>query len=208
MVEEPGRMRDGLMTDDPDRIRDGIAATRSDLVRNVDALADRTMPNRIARRRWEGMKDKMHTMSEKVMGAPRSAASSVGDVASRGERRAEEVAGQAAQAARELPHAVAQQAQGNPVAAGIIAFGVGLLAASLMPTTNLERQAVRQLKESGSDLIEPMRQPMAESAQRIKEDVKESVSDAAQSVKQTAQEAAQNTADDAKNQAKQVTDRP
>ena len=87
---------------------------------------------------------------------------------------------------------------------GIIAFGTGLLAASLVPTTNLERQAGRQLKESGGDLVEPMRQPMADSAQRIKEDVMESVSDAAQSVKHTAQEAAHNTADDAKSQAKRV----
>jgi gas vesicle protein len=183
------------MVEEPDRIRDGIVATRSNLVRDVDELADRTMPNRIVRRRWEGMKDTMSSLSDKVMGTSRSAASSVGDAASTVGDKAEQI-----------PHTIARQTEGNPIAAGVIAFGVGLLAASLVPTTEFERKAGRELKENGSNLVEPLREPMAESAQRIKDDLGGAVSDATESVKQRAKEAVQTTKDDAKAATQQVTD--
>ena len=40
------------MAEGPDRIREDIETTRAELARNVDALADRTVPTRVARRRW------------------------------------------------------------------------------------------------------------------------------------------------------------
>jgi hypothetical protein len=59
----------------------------------------------------------------------------------------------------------ARPTQGNPVAAGVIAFGVGLLAASLILATGAEEKAGQQLKDNAGDLIEPVRQPLVESAQ-------------------------------------------
>lgn len=199
------------MAEESDRIAQDIAETRSSLVRDVDALADRTMPNRVVRRRWTQMKDK-------VMGTPRAAGSSlhdrassmadtVGDKASMVGHKAEEVGGEIAGAVREAPHMVAERTQGNPVAVGVIAFGAGLLVASLVPTTEFEQGVGEKLKDNASDLVEPIRQPLMESGQRLKEDVTETVGQAAQEVKQTAKESAQTVAGDTKSAAQQMTDR-
>jgi hypothetical protein len=54
-------------------------------------------------------------------------------------RLAEDKAGDKATTRRRgarAPQAVRQQTQGNPLAAGIIAFGVGMLAATLIPVTD------------------------------------------------------------------------
>jgi gas vesicle protein len=202
------------MAEEPDRIKDDIETTRSELTRNVDALADRTMPNRVVRRGWDDLKEKVHGMSEKVMGTPRDMAHSAKDTTQsaagsvqEATARAGEVASDVAGTIRRAPQTLARQAQGNPIAAGVIAFGVGLLAASLVPTTDMEKRAGRQIKDNAGDLIEPMREPLAESAQQLKEGFSESVGDAAQQVKETAKGAAQTTTDQAKSSADVTTAR-
>ncbi|MDG5809090.1 hypothetical protein P9869_42085 [Streptomyces ossamyceticus] len=66
-----------------------------------------------------------------------------------------------------------RQTQGNPLAAGVITFGSGLLAASLLPTSQAEEQAASQLSEKASEAIEPVKQAAVESAQKVKEDATE-----------------------------------
>jgi len=210
------------MAEEPDRLKEEIDTTRSDLARNVDLLADRTIPTRVARRRWAGVKDSVRGVTDKVMGSTsegahatrsgvRSATDSVQSAASQAGEKASNVASSVADSVRQAPQTVTRQAQGNPLAAGMIAFGVGLLAASLIPATDAERRAGQQLKDNAGDLIEPVREPLTQAAQELKEDLSGSVRDAAQQVKGTAQDAAQTTADqarssaqDAKHQAKQA----
>jgi len=200
------------MAEEPDRLRDEIEATRSNLARDVDLLADRTIPTRVARRRWDGVKEKVRGVSDKVMGASsdradsakqgvKSAAGSVQEFASQAGDKAGEVAGNVADSVRQAPQTVTRQTQGNPLAAGMIAFGVGLLAASLIPATDAEKRAGQQLRDNAGDLVEPVRQPLTEAAQSLKEDLSGSVRDAAQEVKGTARDAAQTTADQAKQSA-------
>jgi len=42
------------------------------------------------------------------------------------------------------------KAQGNPLAAGVITFGLEMLVSSLIPSTEKEREAVSQLQETWS----------------------------------------------------------
>jgi hypothetical protein len=56
------------MAEEPDQTRDDIETTRADLARNVDALPDRTVPSRVARRQWTGIKERVRGVSDKVMG--------------------------------------------------------------------------------------------------------------------------------------------
>ena len=188
------------MAEESDRIERDIAATRTSLVRDVDALADRTLPNRVVRRRWTQAK-------QKLMGTPRSVADTVGDKASQVGQKAEEVGGEIAEAVREAPHAIAERTQGNPIAVGLIAFGAGLLVASLVPTTEFEEGVGERLKDNAADMVEPLREPLRESGQRLKEDASETFGQAAQEVKQTAQESARTVADDTRAAAQQMTDR-
>jgi len=191
------------MVEEPDRIREDIELTRSDLARNVDALADRTIPTRVAQRRWTQVKDRVHSVSEKVMGSRtgesyrsasggvHGASGTVHGIASQTADKAQSVASDVAETVRDAPQTVARQAQGNPVAAGLIAFGAGLLAASLVPATNAERQAGQRIKENAGELLEPVRGPLTESAQEMKQNLSESVSGAATQVKESAKDAGQ-----------------
>lgn len=206
------------MDEEPDRIRGEIEATRTELARDVNALADRTVPTRVARRRWTATKQRMRGFSDRVMGTPagryngdrghrastaadagRHAVEQVGD-------QAKEVAGDVADTVRRGPQLVGQQTQGNPVAAGLIAFGVGLLGASLIPVSDVERRAGQRLTDHGGELIEPVRRPLAESARQLKDDLTGSVTDAAQQVKQRAAEGAQATAEQTRSSTQATVD--
>jgi len=185
------------MAEAPDDIRDDIEVTRARLAHDVDRLADKTSPSRIAQRRWTGAKSKVRGLSDRVMGTARDTGSTAKDKAS---SAASEVADQV----RHAPEMVTQQTQGNPIAAGLIAFGAGMLVASLLPATRIERQAGQTLREHGSDLIEPVRQPLAESAKHVGEDLGDRAREAATSVRDTAKDAAQTTAESTKDSARQA----
>lgn len=197
------------MAQAPDRIEADIETTRAALVRDVDALADRTLPNRVVGRRWADMKQKVHNMSEKVMGTPSavgdrasSAGETIGDkigdkiggMASDAGDKVGDVASTVAHGVQEAPHTLARETRGNPLAAGMIAFGVGLLAASMTPTPQAVRRAGERIRENAADVLEPMAEP----AQRLKDDLSTSVGDAADQVKQAAGDAAHTTVDETK----------
>jgi len=187
---------------EPDQIRNEIEMTRSDLATNVDRLADKTVPSRIAQRAKNRFTDRMHTVRERVFGAPSSAGNGVRHAAGRAGDAVEGAASQAADAVREAPRMAADKARGNPMAAGLIAFGAGLLAAALIPESDAERRAAQRLADS--DIVDQLREPLAESAGRVREDVSESVRESGREVARSAKEAAQSTAEDAKDAAERV----
>ncbi|MBZ6195145.1 hypothetical protein KVH07_19755 [Streptomyces olivaceus] len=96
------------------------------------------------------------------------------------------------------------QTQGNPLAAGLVAFGAGLLAASMVPASRTERQKAAELMHS--DALEPVKQAATESAQHLKEGAKEVTQEAAGDVKDTAAQAARATQDEARGQGGRVTE--
>ncbi|GAA2519867.1 DUF3618 domain-containing protein [Winogradskya humida] len=188
------------MAQEPDRLRQTIEETRASLTRDVDMLAEKTSPTRVAQRRWTAAK-------EKVMGSSQQARHAAGDTASTVQDKASELTGKAGEAAhdvagsvRKAPQAVVQQAQGNPIAAGIIAFGVGMLAATLIPVTDIERRAGQQLKDNTGDLTDKVKDVATE----LKDDLSGSVQHAAGEVKETAQGAARTTKETAQSGAQDV----
>ena len=166
------------MVEEPDRLRQDIESTRATLTRDVDRLAEKTSPTRVAQRRWTAVKEKVMGTSGDARHAAGEAAQNVGDSV--------RAAGDSVRAA---PQAVARQAQGNPLAAGVIAFGVGMLAATLFPVTDAERRAGRQIKDNAGDLTDRAK----DIAQEVKDDVSGSVQRAAGEVKATARDAADTT---------------
>ncbi len=120
----------------PDQMRTEIEATRGRLATDVDRLADRTSPRRVARRRTARMRGAMSGMRERVMGTAsdtahgvrdtaQSAAGSLQEGTGQAVGTARDAAGQAAGTARDMAeqagHAVQQapdvargQTQGNP----------------------------------------------------------------------------------------------
>jgi hypothetical protein len=195
------------MATQPDQIREEIENTRSELAADVDRLADRTSPKRIAERRLGGIKSAVRRTTDRVMGASQEAGTSMTSGMSSAQERvqgaahtvadttqsaAQTVAGKAqdaasgiADAARQAPGAVTRRTQGNPIAVGLIAFGAGLLAASLLPETEAERRAGERLAEQAGGAVEPLK----EKAQELGSDLKDRAREAAGEIKDTAGQA-------------------
>ncbi|WP_436535878.1 DUF3618 domain-containing protein [Actinoplanes sp. HUAS TT8] len=194
------------MAEEPDRLRQDIESTRASLTRDVDLLAEKTSPAKVAQRRWNSVKEKVMGSSDHARHAvadhTSSTAGTVQDKASQLGDIAAEKAHDAADAVRGAPQAVAAQTQGSPIAAGVIAFGVGLLAASLIPVTDVERRAGQQLKDNSGELTDRVK----DIATDLKDDLSGSVEHAAGQVKNTAQDAAQTTKDKATSSAYDVKD--
>ena len=103
----------------------------------------------------------------------------------------QDAASSAVGAVQQAPDAIVRQTQGNPLAAGLIAFGVGWLVvepAARPPEKEkqLAQQAETAVRENKDTLLEPAKQ----AAQEIGEQLKPAAQEAVESVKATAQDAA------------------
>lgn len=123
-----------------------------------------------------------------------------------GMNSAQSGASSAAGTVGQAPTMVKQQAQGNPVAAGLIAFGAGMLAATLFPGTQKENQLGATVKEQGSDLAQPVLAAAKEAADQVRSDVQPAAQEAVEQVKESAKGAANTTAQTAKDHSGEVAD--
>ncbi len=171
------------MSDDPDVIRANIEVTRAELGGDVDALADKVTPSKIADRQMNKVRGAFTSVKEKFMGS---------DDEYDGHRSVTEAAGDTLEDARDATmdagRTVVRKAQGNPMAVGLIAFGVGLLTASLIPPSDAERKLAASAKDAAQPVIDEVSQAGQEAAQHLKQPAQ----DAVQAVKETAQDSAEN----------------
>jgi gas vesicle protein len=207
------------MSENPDAIRADIEATRARLGTNVDAVADKVTPSNIVHRQTSKVRDAVFGVKEKVMGTAEHATHKTSGslhhaahTTSGGVHQATDAAGNAlhdaGEAIADAPRQVTAKTQGNPLAAGLIAFGAGLLVSSLIPPSQKEREAADALKTAAepvttqlTDAAKDMAQGWKEPAQEAVENVKATATDAAQHVKDEGQTAASDvkaTATDAK----------
>jgi hypothetical protein len=193
------------MAEEPDQIRNDIELTRTQLAQDVDRLTSKTSPSQIAQRRWTGAKSRVRGVTDRVMGTARDTGGGVSgkasDVAGKAGDVASNVAGNVADGVRQTPAAISRKTEGSPIAAGLIAFGAGLLVASLLPTTELEKRTGQQVRERAGDVADQVREPLQESAQHLRDDLGDKARDAVAAVRDTAQGAAQSTAQTAKDNA-------
>ena len=115
---------------------------------------------------------------------------------------------------REAPTTAKRKTQGNPLAAGVIAFGLGMLVSSLIPSSEKEQQAVSQLqnnlepvKEKASEVARDMGESLRPAAQEAAESVKRAGRQGAETVKQEGQAAAQDVKDQAQDAKETVQQR-
>ncbi|GAA4414453.1 DUF3618 domain-containing protein [Actinokineospora soli] len=185
----------------PDQIRTEIEHTRADLTQDVNRLADRTSPKRIAHRQTDKARRGVGRLRDRVMGTLDDAKSGMSDTG----ETIKEHAHQAGDALREAPQAVRSQTQGSPLAAGLVAFGAGLLTAGLLPTTEVERRAGGKLRDS--DQLDTLKQEATEAAKGIGEDLGQTAKQAAQHVQETATDSAHQVADAAKDEGARTAER-
>ena len=162
------------MSDSPEEIRARIEASRLELSSDVDALADKVTPSKIAERQTEKVKGALGGIRDRFMGAASDAQSSASDA---GGNVGDAVSGQAQR--------VADKASGNPFAVGLIAFGVGLLVSSLIPASTKEKEVAANIKDQAQPLVENV----TDAAKEVAGNLKEPAQQAAAAVKDTATEA-------------------
>lgn len=186
------------MTDsnDPDQIRADIERTRAELSYNVDTLGDTVNPKNIASRQVDRVKDRARTFRDSIMGSPDDPhdQGSAGDLQSAMSGKASAVG----DAVSNAPSMAKEKTRGNPLAAGLIAFGAGLLISSLIPASRKEQQAVSDLQDN----LEPLKQQVTDVAKEMADNLREPAQQAAESIKSVATDAADNV----KGQAQSATD--
>jgi hypothetical protein len=196
-----------MTTSDPDVIRRQIEDTRRELSYDVDALNEKVNPARVVDRRVSAAKGRITNLKEKVMGSAHdttssaqgmasNAAGSVQGAASSAAGTVQDAASSAAEAVQNAPDAVVRQTQGNPLAAGLIAFGVGWLVSSLLPASEKEKQLAQQAESAVREHKDALLEPAKQAAQEIGEQLKPAAQDAVESVKATAQDAAATVKDE------------
>ncbi|WP_158867223.1 DUF3618 domain-containing protein [Leifsonia sp. AG29] len=178
------------MSDDPDIIRAEIEETRRELSGDVDAVADKVTPSKIVDRQKRKVSGAFHSLTERVMGSD-SSHRSLGDVA-----------GDTGDAVANAGRTVVDKAEGNPLAVGLIAFGVGWLAASLVPASRKEKELASSAKEAAQPLI----QEVADAGKQVAQNLKEPAQDAVQAVRDTAQDGAATVRAEASDRAGDVAD--
>ena len=207
------------MSENPDAIRSDIEATRARLGTNVDAVADKVSPSNIVHRQTDKVKDAVFGVKEKVMGTtdttPAYTNAYTGEHVGQGSghgagetlhNATDTVSARisdAGAAIGDAPQQVKAKTQGNPMAAGLIAFGAGLLLSSLIPASEKEREAADALKTAAG----PMTTELTEAAKNMAEGLKEPAREAMENVKATATDAAQNVKAEGQVAAADVKDR-
>jgi len=175
---------------DPQQIRADIERTRASLSENVNALTDTVTPSHIAKRQATKARSAVFGMKDKVMGTVSDVGSHTSDAAS-----------SLSDAVTGVPGAAKTQTAGNPLAAGLIALGVGWLVGSLLPSSSVEQNAASQVKDTATPMITDAAKEVAEHlkqpAQEAVESLKGSATEAVDTVKQESAAAAQDVKGDA-----------
>lgn len=142
------------------------------------------------------------TMSD----AATTAAGTASDMASTAAETVSDAASTAAQTLQDAPRVVRRQTRGNPLAAGLIAFGAGWLISSLLPATRREQQLAEQVKDHAGELTQPLTDAAGQAVGQVRGNLTEPVQQAVDQVRSTATEAGRTVAEESRTAAEQVKD--
>jgi len=143
------------------------------------------------------------SITERVSQAASEAGDRVSHVASETGERMSEAASEIKEKVTHAPGQIRQQTRGNPMAAGLIAFGGGLLLGTMLPETRTEHDIARRVEPQVSRAVGEAR----EAGREVMEDVKVDADHAMEQVKEAASEAGQHLKDDASDAVERTRDR-
>ncbi len=217
------------MAESTDELRAQLDRQRESIGQTVGQIENRVRPDRILARRRDRARQRVTNLKDRVMGNDepdyrmgaswmqtgayaRQGGGYEYDDSSGGMRdqlggaadSARDRASQVGDAVSDAPTMMRRQTRGNPAAAGLMAFGAGMLVATLLPESRREQEAARRIQpqlesaasgvvEKGQEVAEDMKEP----AQQAAQDVKDSATRKGQELKGEASQAAQRTKDDA-----------
>jgi hypothetical protein len=193
---------------DPEQLKHEIETTRRDLFDDVDALTEKVHPGRVVQRRVGRARSRMVNLRERVMGTASDTTASTGQgissTVSGAGSAASSAASTVADTAGSAGVAVRQRTEGNPLAAGLIAFGAGWLASSLLPASEQERRAAARVTETARETAQPLAQQAGQALSEMTEGMREPAQQAARRVRSSAGGAAGTVQDQARSSASEV----
>jgi hypothetical protein len=162
-----------------------IEQTRARMTSDVDALQDKVSPSAIIDRRKEATRHKVSSIKERVMGVAHQASDATPSPSG-------------------MASSTQERVQGSPLAAGLVAFGTGLVVASLMPATKAEARAAHQTLEAAKEHGQPLVDEARSAAQQVAAQAKDQAAEAAAQVKESATDSAGTVKDEAQSSAEAV----
>ena len=205
------------MSTDPDQIRSEIDQTQRELSADVDALTEKLSPQRIVERRVRAYPHRHdeHEGQDHGQHIGRLPDGRLGGLGRGGERQRpgfrgagyggrHGLVGRRTRSARPGRRRGAAP-QGNPLAAGLIAFGAGWLLSALLPASEPEQRVASQVKDFAAEQGRPVAEQLGEAGQQAAEELKESAQQRAEAVKETAADAASTVTGEAQSAASDVT---
>jgi hypothetical protein len=220
----------GISSSDPDQIRRDIERTQLALSTDVDALTEKVSPGRIAQRRVDRVRGTANRWKDKVMGSEPlssgttgpygggpgvseraqhlagSASDTIGGTAQSAVSTVSDTASTVGDAVQQAPQAVVRQTRGNPLAAGLIAFGAGWLISSLLPASQREQELAEQAKQHASEIGQPLVDAAKDAAAEMRDNLQEPAQQAVESVRATATDAGQTVTEEGRSAAQDVQD--
>lgn len=178
-----------------EQINRDIERTRAQLSQNVDELGDKVSPSQVMERRKQAAKGKISGLKDKVMGSSHDSGGSLSD-------RTSSMSSSVSDTASGTMQGIQERTEGNPLAAGVIAFGIGLLASSAFPATRVEQRVAQQGVDAAKDtgLVDEAKSVAGDMGDQLKETAKSG----AEEVKGSAQSSAENLKEQGKDSAQQV----
>jgi Protein of unknown function (DUF3618) len=190
-----------------DQLRRDAEHQRDRMGDTLEAIGDRLSPERIVERRKAAVGQRFRSMKDAVMGSPDYDEFDANSGGLRG--RAEGMASSASDALQsatqqmqQAPQAIAAQARGNPLAAGLVAFGLGALFATVLPKTRTEQQLVDEARPQ----LESAAEELKEVGRAVASDAKERTTSAVAEVKAAGETATESVRDQARESAEQLRD--
>ncbi|MET0159677.1 MAG: DUF3618 domain-containing protein [Acidimicrobiales bacterium] len=192
-------------------LRQQIDEQRGEISEDLVAIGDRVSPKRMTERKTAAVRERLAGVRDSVMGAKDSVVDKASDRGSALGDKATEAADQV----RQAPELARRGTQGNPLAAGLIAFGGGLLAATLLPSSSREQQLVHdnvqpqleaaagQVGLAAQETVEAVKPAVEEAVVEVKDDAQQAVAE----VKDTASSAAADVAEEARSGVDEVRPR-
>jgi gas vesicle protein len=181
------------MGQEPEALRGQLATKREELAHDLEAIGDRVSPGRMVERRQAAVRMRFGDVRERVMGTKDSFVEHAQDGAHSATSTVTESASRVGDATR-------RRAEGSPLGAGLVAFGAGVVAAALFPSSSRERQ----LAEKAQPAVDRMASEMGPAAKELLDEVKPAAEDAMHEVRDDAKQAAANVSAQAKDTASEL----
>lgn len=193
-------------------LRQDAARQRAQLGETMGAIGDRVSPSRIMERRTNRIRDRFQSTRDAVMGRAGDVSETVSTFAGSAGGAVEDVGARVGDTFSSLGSTTRDAAQGSPLGAGLVAFGLGFLVAASVPASKVEMRTAGALSDAAEPIKEQVKELAGEAASNLQEparlaveEVKGAAADAAQSVQESTQQAVADVKDEAGTAAAAVT---